>query len=60
MAFAGLKKDKERKDLVAYLKDAVRISHLFIPGVFLTSLMTFSVLETFFYDYIHFIITFTL
>jgi len=60
MAFAGLKKDKDRKDLVAYLKDAVRILHLFISGVFLTSPITFSVLETFFYHYIHFIITFTL
>jgi hypothetical protein len=25
MAFAGLKKDKDRNDLVTYLKDAVRI-----------------------------------
>ena len=26
MAFAGLKKDKDRNDLVTYLKDAVRVS----------------------------------
>lgn len=25
MAFAGLKKDKDRNDLVTYLKDAVRV-----------------------------------
>jgi len=25
MAFAGLKKEKDRKDLISYLKDAVRI-----------------------------------
>ena len=60
MAFAGLKKDKDRKDLIAYLKDAVRILHLFIPRVFLTSPITFSVLETFSYHYTHFTITFTL
>jgi len=37
MAFAGLKKEKDRKDLIAYLKDAVGILHL-LPclEVFLT------------------------
>lgn len=28
MAFAGLKKDKDRNDLVTYLKEAVRASFL--------------------------------
>lgn len=28
MAFAGLKKDKDRNDLITYLKDAVRIGEL--------------------------------
>lgn len=47
MAFAGLKKDKDRNDLVTYLKDAVRIlaSSTFRAAVFLTLSMSFSVLE---------------
>lgn len=32
MAFAGLKKDKDRNDLISYLKDSVRIL-TFYPGV---------------------------
>ena len=49
MAFAGLKKDKDRNDLITYLKDAVRILSLFTfcSGVFLTFPMVFSVLEMF-------------
>ena len=48
MAFAGLKKDKDRNDLVTYLKDAVRTPHLILSsGVFLTFSMTFSALEMF-------------
>ena len=49
MAFAGLKKDKDRNDLVTYLKDAVRILRFFtlcFEG-FLTPPMSFSVLEIF-------------
>lgn len=34
MAFAGLKKDKDRNDLVTYLKDAVS-PLVFPPGAFL-------------------------
>jgi len=49
MAFAGLKKDKDRNDLVTYLKNAVRILHPFILcfGVILTFSTTFSALEMF-------------
>ena len=38
MAFAGLKKEKDRNDLVAYLKQSVRALNFFAsyPGVFLT------------------------
>jgi len=46
MAFAGLKKDKDRNDLVAYLKQAVRVPYPFTsyPEV-LTVPTPFSVLE---------------
>lgn len=33
MAFAGLKKDKDRNDLVTYLKEAVRVMQLFVSDV---------------------------
>jgi len=49
MAFAGLKKDKDRNDLVTYLKDAVRtlcLFTLYFEG-FLTLPMSFSALEMF-------------
>lgn len=34
MAFAGLKKEKERSDLITYLKDAVRIPQNCYEGLF--------------------------
>jgi len=47
MAFAGLKKDKDRNDLVTYLKQAVRVPYFFAsdPGVFLTVPVSLSALE---------------
>lgn len=47
MAFAGLKKDKDRNDLVTYLKEAVRVPNFFAsyPGVFLTVPTSFSAHE---------------
>ncbi len=36
MAFAGLKKDKDRNDLVTYLKDAVRLLLSSFPFLLLT------------------------
>jgi len=46
MAFAGLKKGKDRNDLVTYLKQAVRVPYFFAshPGVFLI-VPSFSALE---------------
>ena len=59
MAFAGLKKDKDRNDLVDYLKGAVRILHLFILcfGVLLTFPWLLVCLRCSFRYYIHIIIT---
>ena len=34
MAFAGLKKEKDRKDLIAYLKDSVGVLHLILSRIF--------------------------
>ena len=47
MAFAGLKKEKDRNDLITYLKESVRVPTLFMccPGVFLTVPISFSALE---------------
>jgi len=47
MAFAGLKKEKDRNDLVTYLKNAVRILSISPYGAFLTVPMPFSALEVF-------------
>ena len=46
MAFAGLKKDKDRNDLITYLKESVCV--LGFPfGMFLTVPMPFSALDMF-------------
>lgn len=34
MAFAGLKKDKDRNDLITYLKEAVRASPIRVMGLY--------------------------
>ena len=34
MAFAGLKKDKDRNDLITYLKESVGILHLILSRSF--------------------------
>ena len=49
MAFAGLKKDKDRNDLIAHLKEAVRTSNSssFSSEAFLIVLIPFSVLKSF-------------
>ena len=47
MAFAGLKKDKDRNDLISYLKESVRVPKFFAfyVGVFLTAPTPSSALE---------------
>lgn len=58
MAFAGLKKDKDRNDLITHLKEAVRVPDLFTVyfGAFLTVPMPSVRLRLWCCCYIHIII----
>lgn len=50
MAFAGLKKDKDRNDLVTYLKEAVRIVQLSVSQMFIIVPVLSDCLICSFYD----------